>query len=346
MPDASAMERWIERKGNKRVGFRYFLDGTPVRDLRALTRIDALRIPPAWRDVHIAHSARANVQAWGFDARGRKQYRYHQRAVVSRELRKYHRVRYLAKSLPMIRRMLAAESERPGMSGDTACAIALRLISENLFRPGSDRYERENRTHGMTTLRKKHVRLEAGRAVFEYVGKSKKAQRHVVTDPDLLRLVRRLVATPGQRLFRYRDGGEWRDLAAPRLTEFVRRRIGPFSAKDFRTWGGTLRAATVLAEIGPARSESERKRNVALAMRVVASELGNTPAICRSSYVHPIVIVRYLDEGETIPIRHVPRRRAGVLAHSPEERALIRFLDEHFRERRHPGRRPRLARAA
>ena len=340
------MQRWIERKGGKRAGFRYVLDGKQVRDLRVLTRIDALRIPPAWRGVHIAHNARASVQAWGFDARGRKQYRYHQRAVQSRELRKYHRVRYLAKSLPMVRRMLESESERSTMSSDTACAIALRLISENLFRPGSERYERENRTHGMTTLRKKHVRLDRGRALFEYVGKAKQQQRQVVTDPALLRLVRRLVATPGPRLFRFRDGRKWRDLGASRLTEFVHRRIGPFAVKDFRTWGGTLRAAIVLSELGPPRSESEGRKNVALAMRVVASELGNTPAICRSSYVHPIVIARYLDEGETIPIRSAPERKSGVLAHSPEERALIRFLDEHFRERRRPSRRPRLARAA
>ena len=339
------MERWIERKGSKRSGFRYILDGKVVRDLRALTRIDALRIPPAWRDVHITTNSRGAIQAWGYDARGRKQYRYHTRAVESRELRKYHRVRYLAKSLPLVRRMLIAESKRPALGCDATCAIALRLISENLFRPGSERYERENRTHGITTLRKKHVRVEKRRAVFEYVGKSSKPQRQVVTDTELVQLVRRLLETPGTRLFRYREHGEWRDLSAPRLTQFVHERIGPFSVKDFRTWGGTLRAAIVLAEIGPARSEAEAKRNVALAMRVVASELGNTPAICRSSYVHPIVIARYVDEGETIAVRVAPRRRAFVLAHSPEERALIAFLDEHFRERRRPSRRP-MARAA
>jgi DNA topoisomerase-1 len=339
------MERWIERKGSKRSGFRYTLDGTPVRDARALTRIDALRIPPAWRDVHIATTPGRAIQGWGYDARGRKQYRYHAKAVQSRELRKYHRVRYLAKALPFVRRMLVSESKRP-MSSETASAIALRLISENLFRPGSERYERENSTHGMTTLRKKHVKLERNRAVFAYVGKSSKSQRQVITDPELLRLIRRLMDTPGARLFRYRDGRAWRDLSAPRLTEFVHRHIGPFSVKDFRTWGGTLRAAIVLAELGPARSETEAKRNVALAMRIVASELGNTPAICRASYVHPIVLARYLDEGETIAIRSAAQRKSSVLAHSPEERALIAFLDQHFRERRRPSRRPQMARAA
>jgi DNA topoisomerase I len=340
------MERWIERKGGKKTGFRYTMDGTSVRDLRSLTRIDGLRIPPAWRDVHIAANPRSSIQAWGYDARGRKQYRYHAKAVESRELRKYHRVRYLAKSLPRVRQMLASESRKQALNSDTVCAIALRLISENLFRPGSERYERENRTHGITTLRKNHVTLEKKRALFEYVGKSSKAQRQVVTDPELLQLVRRLLETPGQRLFRYKVHGGWRDLSAPKLTEFVHRRIGPFAVKDFRTWGGTLRAAIVLAEIGPARSETEAKRSVALAMRIVASELGNTPAICRSSYVHPIVIGQYLDEGETIAIRPASQRKSRVLAHSPEERALITFLDEHFRERRRPGRRPQMARAA
>lgn len=339
------MQRWIERKGSRTSGFRYVLDGRRVRDLRALTRIDSLRIPPAWRDVRIAVNSRSAVQAWGYDARGRKQYRYHAKAVESRELRKYHRVRYLAKALPMVRRMLTAESKRKELSCDTTCAIALRLISENLFRPGSERYERENRTHGITTLRKKHVRLANRRATFEYVGKAKKRQRQVVTDPALVQLVRRLAATPGARLFRYRDERAWRDLGAPKLTDFVRRRIGPFSVKDFRTWGGTLRAAIVLAELGPAQSPTEARRNVALAMRIVASDLGNTPAICRSSYVHPMVLARYLDDGETIAIRPAAER-TGALAHSPEERALIAFLDEHFRERRRPSRRPQMARAA
>jgi DNA topoisomerase-1 len=340
------MERWIERKGTRRSGFRYTLDGKAVRDLRTLTRIDALRVPPAWRDVHIAVTPSRAIQAWGFDARDRKQYRYHVKAVQSRELRKYHRVRYLAKSLPFVRRVLETESRRATLSSETASAIAMRLISENLFRPGSERYERENRTHGMTTLRKKHVTLDRTRAVFAYVGKSKKAQRQVVTDAELLRLIRRLMATPGSRLFRYREGRAWRDLSATRLTEFVHRRIGPFSVKDFRTWGGTLRSAIVLAELGPGRSDAEAKRNVALAMRIVASELGNTPAICRSSYVHPIVLARYIDEGETISIRSAAQRKTGAMAHSPEERALIAFLDEHFRERRRPSRRPQMARAA
>jgi len=332
--------QWIRRAGSAKAGFRYVTAaGTPLRDRRALARIAALRVPPAWRDVHIAPDGRRAIQAWGYDARGRKQYRYNERAVERRELRKHHRTRQLAKRLPAIRRHLRAVSSRRALDCDTVSAIALRLISETLLRPGSERYLRENRTHGMTTLRKAHVRIDDGRAVFTYVGKGSKRQRQVLANPELVRLVARVRAVPGARLFRYRDDEGAHDLCASDLIAFVRRELGPFAVKDFRTWGGTLRAATVLAELGPARSATEAARNVALAMRIVAAELGNTPAICRASYVHPMVIARYLDDGETIALRRARLpRRADAFAHSPEERALIAFLDRHFPERR---RRPR-----
>jgi DNA topoisomerase-1 len=342
-------ETWICRQGNAKSGFGYVrADGRLVRDAKTLARIDALRVPPAWRDVHLATDARRAIQAWGFDARGRKQYRYHVKAVETRELRKYHRVRQLAKALPRIRRVLRDQSHHATLTCETTCAIALRLISESLFRPGHEKYFRENRSHGMTTLRKRHVRLERDRAVFTYTGKSSKKQRQTVANAELVRLLARLYRTPGERLFRYRVGSGWSELNAHTLMAYLRDHIGPFAVKDFRTWGGTLRVATVLAELGPARSPTEAKRNVAIAMRIVASELGNTPAICRASYVHPIVLARYLDAGETITPRHIRKRSraAGqVFAHSPEERALIAFLDKHFPERR---RRPRrtMARAA
>ena len=330
-------ERWIKRLGTSAAGFRYVdTDGRAIRDLRLLTRIDALRVPPAWRDVHIAPDARRSIQAWGYDARGRKQYRYNRRAVERRELRKYHRVRQLAKSLPRIRQVLRMESHGRDLNRNTVCAIALRLISESLFRPGSERYAKENGSFGITTLRKKHVELKSDAAVFSYPGKSSKHQRQRLVNPELVRLVRRVYRTPGLRLFRYREDGRWCDLDARTLMAYLRSRVGPFAVKDFRTWGGTLRAATVLAELGKPRSPTEAKRNVALAMRLVSAELGNTPAICRSSYVHPMVLARYLDAGETIVSRAGPRAHstAQSFAHSPEERALIAFLGKHFPERR------------
>jgi DNA topoisomerase-1 len=339
-----AMTTWIRRLGSKRTGFRY-VDARErtIRDRRTLDRIDALRVPPAWRDVHIASTPRSAIQAWGYDARGRKQYRYNARAVERRELRKYHRVRQLAKELPRIRRTLERDT-RPAaraatLDANTVAATVLRLISETFCRVGGERYTKENGTFGITTLRKSHVELCDGTACFEYTGKGSIRQRQVVHDRALVRLVKRQLETPGAPLFRYRANGKWQVITAREVNEYLQERIGGYSAKDFRTWGGTLRAATVLAELGPARSETEAKRNVALAMRLVSSELGNTPTICRKSYVHPMVIARYLDEGETIPLPRVRRRAANRgQAHSPEERALIAFLDKHFPERR---RRPR-----
>jgi DNA topoisomerase-1 len=338
------MSTWIERQGTKRSGFRYVdAHGRLVRDRRVLARIDALRVPPAWRDVHIAVSPASAIQAWGIDARGRKQYRYNARAVERRELRKYHRLRSLAKQLPAIRRRLRDDA-RPSaradsLDADAVAATVLRLISETFCRVGGERYAKENGTFGITTLRKSHVELCDGTACFEYRGKGSIRQRQVVHDRALVRLVERQMATPGAALFRYQRDGRWQVITAREVNAYLQRRLGRFSAKDFRTWGGTLRAATVLAELGPGRSSTEAKRNVALAMRLVSSELGNTPTICRKSYVHPMVIARYLDDGETISLPTARRTAANRgRAHSPEERALIRFLDRHFPERR---RRPR-----
>lgn len=341
-------ERWLKRLGSPRSGFRYIdAEGRAIGDLRVLTRIDSLRVPPAWRDVHIAPDARRSVQAWGYDARGRKQYRYNQKAVERRELRKYHRVRQLAKSLPRIRQLLRTESHGRELTRNTVSAIALRLISESLFRPGSERYAKENGSFGITTLRKKHVEMSREAVVFSYTGKSSKQQRQRIVNPELVKLVARAHRTPGTRLFRYRQDGRWCDLDARTLMAYLKSSIGPFAVKDFRTWGGTLRAATVLSELGRPHNQTEAKRNVALAMRLVSAELGNTPAICRSSYVHPMVLARYLDAGETIVPRAGPRAHstAQTFAHSPEERALIAFLGRHFPERRRRAREA-MARAA
>ena len=334
--------RWLRRQGTKKSGFRYSdATGRVVRDRRALERIDRLRIPPAWRDVHIAVNPGNRIQAWGFDARNRKQYRYHERAVERRELRKYYRMRELAKSLPKMRAVLREDAAQRELDRQTVAATVLRLISESFCRVGGERYARENGTYGITTLRKKHVAIEGECVVLSYLGKSNKKQRQVVVNRELAKLVARQLKAPGSRLFRYRNvDGSWCDLTARDVNNYVHDRLGPrFTAKDFRTWGGTLRAATVLAELGPARNEQEAKRNVALAMRLVSSELGNTPTICRKSYVHPIVVARYLDEGDAIALPAARRIAANRgQAHSPEERALIAFLDRHFPERR---RRPR-----
>ena len=335
------MAEWITREGPKSA-FRYArADGTRVRDARTLDRIRALAVPPGWHDVHVAASARSEVQAWGLDDKGRKQYRYHERAVQRGQLRKYYRVRELAKDLPDIRQRVRRDAGSRTPSKQAVAAAVVRLISESFFRVGGERYAQENRTFGIATLRKRHVEVRDGCAVFEFVGKRGVEQRKVVANAELARLVERHLASPGMRLFRYREGRRWRNLTSRDVNEYLHATLGvSFSAKDFRTWGGTLRAATVLAELGPARSVTEAKRNVATAMRLVAAELGNTPAICRASYVHPMVIARYVDEGETIRLPARYRSAPGAYAHSPEERALVRFLDKHFPERRSRPRSP------
>jgi DNA topoisomerase-1 len=327
-------QRWIKRQGTAKSGFRYVDQKGKRVSPAQLARIDALVIPPAWRDVHIAASASSAVQAWGFDARGRKQYRYHPRAVVTRELRKYHRVRELARSMPRIRRILREDAASPALDRDAVSALVLRLIGETFSRVGGERYARENGTFGITTLRKTHLELGRQSVSFVYKGKSSVRQRQVSTSADLVKLVARLRRTPGTRLFRYQHGRSWRNLTATDVNEYLRRRVGPFKAKDFRTWGGTLRAATVLAELGPPRSPADARRNVALAMRLVSAELGNTPTVCRASYVHPMVIARYVDDGETIRLPDRPKPASLVARHSAEERALIDFLERHFPDRR------------
>lgn len=344
---------WLRRQGSKRAGFRYrTASGGRVTDAATLARIDALRIPPAWTEVHVAASARAAVQAWGMDARGRKQYRYHDRSVEQASRRKYYRVRELARDLPRIRAAVDRDARGREPTRRRVAAGVVGLISQGFFRVGSERYAQENRTFGITTLRKRHLALDGDALVFSYVGKSGVRQRQVVVDARLVRLAGDLLATPGPRLFRYREGGRWHDLTARDVNAYLRDDLGvPYTAKDFRTWGGTLRAATVLAELGPATSARQARQNVVTAVRLVAAELGNTPAICRASYVHPIVVARYLDAGDVIrPARDHAARRHDRGRHAPEERALIDFLDRHFPERRarraHAVARPRRERRA
>jgi DNA topoisomerase I len=329
-------DTWITRHGTAKKGFTYVgKGGRAVRDRMTLARIERMRIPPAWRDVHIAGSATASLQAWGFDARGRRQYRYHERAVERGQLRKYHRVRRMGHDLPAIRRRVARDIGARDLTRTAVSAAAVRLIGDAFFRVGSERYQRENGTFGLTTLRKSHVTLRGDRVQFDYRGKGSIRQRQVVFDRRLATVIRRLMSTPGARLFRYRDGARWLDLTAHDVNEYLRA-LGSagYTAKDFRTWAGTLRMAIVLGELGPGASQRETTQNVALAARLVAAELGNTPAICRASYVHPLVIARYADAGVTIDVEPTGRRSASGAGHSVEERALLRFLDRYFPDRR------------
>jgi DNA topoisomerase-1 len=331
-------QQWILRKGSKESGFRYVAaNGRKLGSREHLARIDALRIPPAWREVHIAVSPRAPVQAWGLDARGRKQYRYHARAIEKGELSKHYRVRQLAHDLPKLKRKLEKHFRRKDFSKERVCAGIVLLISDVYFRVGSDRYERENNTFGITTLRKSHVAIDGDVIRFDYRGKRSIRLKQYLESHDMAQFIQSMLDTPGRRLFRYERDGEWHNVTARDVNDYLRDLANfPYTVKDFRTWGGTLKMAIVLAELGKARNETARKKNVTQAVRFVASDLHNTPAICRKSYVHPILISRYVQNGATIQVKHPPRRtgRHFRFEHSPEEKALIDFLAQHFPERR------------
>ena len=329
-------QKWIVREGTKSKGFRYkAASGGTLNDAGQLERIDALRIPPAWRDVHISTNPRAAIQVWGFDARGRKQYKYHPRAVEKGELRKYYRVRQMARDLPTLRAKIQRDFRRQGLSKEKVCAGIVRLIAHGFFRVGSEKYQKENNTFGITTMRKSHVKVDGDAVEFEYKGKRRITQRNVVVAKDLARFVTALLKTPGPRLFRYLEDGRWYDVDSRDVNEYIENVAQfPYTAKDFRTWGGTLRAATVLAELGKGKSHTERKKNVVTAVRLVAAELGNTPTICRKSYVHPVVVMKYLRSGTTIALPKNIRTSDNGIGHAPEEEALISFLDEYFPERR------------
>ncbi|MEO7104010.1 MAG: DNA topoisomerase IB [Gemmatimonadaceae bacterium] len=334
-------QTWLSRTGGKPKHYKYLTaKGNRVTELRA-TQIDALAIPPAWTDVHIATSDRSAIQAWGFDARGRKQYRYHPNAVKRGQRRKYYRVRQMGRDLPAIRRRVHSDFRKKGMPREKVCAAVVRFLSDGFFRIGNDRYAKENGTFGLTTLKKSHVSVRSDMIIFDYVGKRSIRHRQTVVSRDLARFVSALLKIRGSRLFRYQDvDGRWHNIESAQVNQYLQDVADfPYSAKDFRTWGGTLRAATVLADLGPAKSKRDAVRNVATTIRFVAAELGNTPAICRKAYVHPVVIERYVEKGDTI---HVPLRAGGKVAamsrasgaHSVEEHALIEFLDTHFPERR------------
>jgi DNA topoisomerase-1 len=329
--------KWIVRQGSKTRGFGYVgPNGRVVSDKAQLERIDKLRIPPAWRDVHVSTDPRSAIQVWGFDTRGRKQYKYHARAVQKGELRKYYRVRQMARDLPTIRARIMRDFRRKGLSKDKVCAGIVRLISQGFFRVGSERYQKENNTFGITTMRKSHALvLDENTVEFEYRGKRSITQRNVVDGKDLAKFVTELLKTPGPRLFRYLEDGKWQNVDSGDVNDYIERIANfPYTAKDFRTWGGTLRAATVLAELGKGKSQTERKKNVVTAVRLVAAELGNTPTICRKSYVHPVVVMRYLRSGTTITLPTRAASSVNGVGHAPEESALIEFLDEYFPERR------------
>jgi DNA topoisomerase-1 len=289
-----------------------------------------LAIPPAWKDVWISPSARAKLQATGVDAAGRRQYLYHQAFRDAQDREKFDRLIRFGERLPDLRAAMAEHMGLPPAERDRVCALATRLINETWFRVGDERYARSARTYGVTTLRKRHVRIERGRVEFCFRAKNSSLVRQTLADRELVDALQELLLVPGgSRLFRYENGNGLSPLTAPVLNDYLRTYLGEeFTAKDFRTWGGTLAAAVALAEQGAPESDREAKRAVAAAMRAAALALGNTPAVVRSSYVSPAVVEQYR-EGRTLDRYRPPKLRivgARATGLEPEERALLGLL--------------------
>jgi DNA topoisomerase I len=318
------------RKGS----FRYRdARGREIRDSETLERIESLAIPPAWKDVWISSRPYAKLQATGYDRAGRKQYLYHPDYRAAQEREKYDSLIRFGERLPDLRAAMAEHFDRDELDRERVSAVALRLISLGWFRVGSDRYAREG-TYGVTTLLRRHVRVRGRRIRLCFRAKGGVQVRSEVVDEELAGAIRGLLAVKGgARVFKYRWEGELYNLTSTRLNDYVKQYLGEeFTAKDFRTWGGTLLAAVYLAErckeSGLPDSPAEQKRSVSAVMRQVAKRLGNTPAVCRESYVAPAVIEQYLD-GRTIDDfrpRHLRVVKARELGLSPEEQAVLSLL--------------------
>ena len=283
-------------------GFEYLApDGSRLEDDEALERIRALVIPPAWTDVWICTEADGHLQAVGIDAAGRRQYLYHPRWRVRRDREKFRRMLDFARSLPRLRRQVERDLERDDLSRERVLACAVRLLDRGLFRVGSEEYAETNGSYGLATLGREHVTIRSdGTAVFDYTAKAGLRRVQEVRDADAIEVLAALKRRRGgDELLAYRNG-RWCDVRSSDINDYVKAASGAdFTAKDFRTWHATVLAAVAVAAAPPARSERARKRVVAAAVADVAEHLGNTPSVCRASYIDPRVFDRYMD-GETI----------------------------------------------
>lgn len=322
----------------KRVGksFSYIgLDGKPIRDPKELAHIKSLGIPPAWTDVWICPNPLGHLQAAGKDAKGRKQYRYHPRWRAVRDATKYDRMIVFGEKLPTIRARISADLALPGLPRDKVLAAVVHLLDETYIRIGNEEYARENNSYGLTTLQNQHVEVSGSKLHFRFRGKSGKEHSVQVQDRRIARIVKRGQELPGQELFEYTDDeGQLRSVESSDVNNYLREITGEeFSAKDFRTWAGTVIAAQTLTECEPFESETQARKNIVQAIKTTSEHLCNTPAICRKSYVHPGILDSYLD-GRLLKVEQTVEHDSEANAIDglrPEEAkvlALLRRLED------------------
>jgi DNA topoisomerase I len=325
---ADCAEPGIRRRRRGR-GFSFEdADGTVIEDEETLERIRALVIPPAWKEVWICPDPFGHIQATGYDEAGRKQYLYHERWQQRQAERKFEQVREFAAKLPKLRRAVTADLRRQGMPRERALACAIRLLDLGFFRIGGETYAEENESFGLATVRREHVTIKRNEVVFDFPAKSGQRRIQSIRDAAARRALEAMHRRRGgpEDLLAYRQGSEWRDLRSDEINEYIHETIGEeFSAKDFRTWHGTVLAAVELAGEQPSRSEAAAKRAIARAVDRVSEALGNTPAVCRASYVDPRVLDRYRD-GVTISPPPATDGRLSAKARHRIEREVIELV--------------------
>jgi DNA topoisomerase-1 len=320
----------ITRKNRGHDFVYYDIKGRIIKDTTELRRIRSLAIPPAWRNVWICRQANGHLQATGIDAKGRKQYKYHPDWRTVRDEAKYERVMSFARTLPRIRARVAEDLNRPGLCREKVLATIVKFLEISLIRIGNDEYAQENGSFGLTTMRNRHVEVEGSTVTFEFRGKSGKKHKIAVSDRRLAKIVRKCQDLPGQRLFEYTDSdGTIAKIGSEDVNEYLNAISGqPFTAKDFRTWAGTVLAAIALGQMEEVDSKAAAKKNVITAVEAVARMLGNTAAICRKCYIHPAIITRYLN-GELAQTLRV-KADAEISDHlhklKPEEAAVLSLL--------------------
>lgn len=315
-------------------GFRYIgVDGRVLKDADVLRRIKSLAIPPAWTDVWICNNANGHLQATGRDAKGRKQSRYHPKWREVRDEAKYDRMLLFAEALPKVRAQVEDDLALPGLPREKVLATVVRLLETTCIRIGNEEYAKTNHSYGLTTMRNRHVTVSGATVRFCFEGKSGVKHKIDVNDRTLAKIVKRCYDLPGYELFQYLDeDGNPHSIDAADVNEYLGRITGQaFTAKDFRTWAGTVLAAAVLQEYEGFASQTEAKKNIVQAIKRVAADLGNTPAVCRKCYVHPAVLEHYLAGGAMHAVKH----EIAEVAHDkhalrPEEVALLNLLSERI----------------
>jgi DNA topoisomerase-1 len=326
------------RRKKAGTGFTYIdAKGKGLRDEATLRRIKSLVIPPAWTEVWISPDSNGHLQATGFDARHRKQYRYHPRFREVREQTKYTRMLDFARALPRIRRRVARDLRLTGLPREKVLAAVVRLLEMTLIRVGNDEYAKSNRSFGLTTLQDKHAHINGSRTHvrFEFKGKSGVAHEIDLADPRLARIVKQCQDLPGQELLQYVDEeGAVRDIGSTDVNQYIQEIAGDgFTAKDFRTWAGTVLATLALQELEQFDSQAQAKKNIVRAVESVAAKLGNTKAVCRKCYIHPAILESYVDGSmlRTLEQRARTKLSKEIRSLKAEEAMVLTLLEQRLR---------------